>query len=315
MTRVRQVRFRAAAAVLPVAGALLLALASMPAGATRGGFTDADDVSLALDLKAVSHTNDERSVTYTVETWQSFPDQQANFRWALVQRGAQAPDRFVSVRWTGGLVAAVTDGAGRPAGAATAGRPAPNALRVSFPVSALGEGGAYSYHVTAVTDLDGDGVGGAGEVDQAPDSGLHKHTLSVGSRVPAAGSQLVDGPATRPDAAPAATSPAPVTAPAPSAAAPPAAAVVPAPTGPPTPSATPAAVLDAAMNMKSASAAPASQSQAPAAGTPAPPAPTPATEGVPVLPRTGPGAAASLIAGLLLCLGGFCVALGRPPAR
>ena len=115
MTRVRQVRFRAAAAVLPVAGALLLALASMPAGATRGGFTDADDVSLALDLKAVSHTNDERSVTYTVETWQSFPDQQANFRWALVQRGAEAPDR-VRLRPVDGRAARRRDRRGREAG-------------------------------------------------------------------------------------------------------------------------------------------------------------------------------------------------------
>ncbi|MGH9036824.1 MAG: hypothetical protein ACRD0O_13755 [Acidimicrobiia bacterium] len=97
-TWVRRARFRRVAAVLPLAGALLLALVSLPSGATPDGFTDADDVPLALDLKAVSHTNDERSVTYTVETWQSFPDQQANLRWALVRSGAGAPGLFVSAR-------------------------------------------------------------------------------------------------------------------------------------------------------------------------------------------------------------------------
>jgi hypothetical protein len=294
-----------------VAWTLLLALASLPAGALRGGFTDADDVSLALDLKAVSHTNDERSVTYTVETWQSFPDPQANFRWALSRGGAQAPDRFVSVRWEGGLVATVTDGTGQAVGAATAWRPAPNTLRVSIPLPALGEGGAYSYQVTAVTDLDGDGAGEAGEVDVAPDSGWHKHGLSLGSRVPAAGSQLVDGPAPRPVAAPAASPPAP--APAPAAAVLPAPAVVSAPTGPPTPRSTPAAVLDAAMKSASPVEAPV---EALAAGPPAaPPAPAPAAAPVPALPRTGPGTLASLMAGFLLCLGGFCVAVGRPATR
>jgi hypothetical protein len=301
--------FRRLTAVLPLAGALMLAVASLPAGATQGGFTDADDVPLALDLKAMSHTNDERRVTYTVETWQSFPDQQANFRWALVRSGAAAPGLFVSVRWVGGLVAAVTDGTGKPVAEATAGRPAPNALRVSFPTSALGESGAYGYHVTAVTDLDGDGVGGAGEVDEAPDSGSYKHGLSLGRGL-GSGPQLVDGPTPRSVASPAASPPIPV-APAPAPVAPiaPAPAVAPAPTGPPTPLSTPASVLDAAL--KSASSTPASQT--PAAGSQ--PAPAQTHEAVPTLPRTGPGATAGLLAGFLLCLGGFCVAVGRPGAR
>ena len=314
-TWIRRARFRKVAVVLPLAGALLLALASLPAGAARASFTDADDVTLALDLKAVSHTNDERSVTYTVETWQSFPDQQANFRWALVRSGAGAPGLSVSVRWADGLVAAVTDGTGKPVAEATAWRPAPNALRVSFPTSALGQSGVYGYRVTAVTDLDGDGVAGAGEVDEAPDSGSFKHGLSLGDKGLDSGSQLVAGPAPRAAASPAvapATPKAPVPAPVPVAAPAPAPAVAPAPTGPPTPPSTPAAVLDAAL--RSASAAPASPASVPAS-QPAPPAATPTSEPGPTLPRTGPGAAAGLLAGLSLCLGGFCVALGRPGAR
>src|SRR5207237_4004270 len=59
-------------------------------------FSDPDDVNLPLDLKTLTHENDDATITYTVETYDPFEDRQADFKWAIDKDNDQKVDMFVS---------------------------------------------------------------------------------------------------------------------------------------------------------------------------------------------------------------------------
>lgn len=157
--------------------AVALAMAPpTPAGAEPGGFTDPDDVDLALDLKALTHDLAGTTVVYTVETFEPFEDRQADFKWALDTSNDQRVDRLVSVEWEGQLVAKVEDANENELGGATVERAGPQALRVSFRRDLVGAS-SYQYRVMAVTDKNGNDEDDQGEIDVAPDQGFHPHQL------------------------------------------------------------------------------------------------------------------------------------------
>jgi hypothetical protein len=177
----------------------LVALWVLPASALSASETDPDDVILRLDIKTVSVANDASSITYTVETYEAFPDAFADFRWGIDKDGDQDFDLFVSVENDGKLIGKVEDAAEEQVANATVTRPSPNSLRVSFPASALAGVKSYGYSVRALTDSNDNGEADAGEQDLAPNTGLYQHRLDVAAPPP--------GPA--PAAPPAATTPAP----------------------------------------------------------------------------------------------------------
>src|SRR5215210_7717590 len=73
-------------------------------------FTDPDDVNLPLDLKTLTHENDDSTITYSAETYEPFEDQTADFKWAIDNNGDQRIDHLVSVEWEDGkLVGKVED--------------------------------------------------------------------------------------------------------------------------------------------------------------------------------------------------------------
>src|ERR1051325_10625785 len=73
-------------------------------------FTDPDDVNLPLDLKTLTHENDDSTISYTVETYDPFEDRQADFKWAIDKNRDQKVDLLVSVEWEDGrLVSKVED--------------------------------------------------------------------------------------------------------------------------------------------------------------------------------------------------------------
>ena len=197
--------------------ALVLVLSpSIPVFAEPGTATDPDDVSLRLDLKTVSHTDDASSITYTVETYENFPDDWTDFRFAIDKNRDGKVDNFVSVQWEDdAIVAGVEDVHENRVARATVSRPAPNALRVSFPVSALGGVATYAYQASATTDLNGNGEREPGEEDFAPDTGWYEHRLGPGSAPATASSTVPTTPAGRSSttAAPPAPPPAPASPP------------------------------------------------------------------------------------------------------
>jgi hypothetical protein len=157
--------------------AVALAMAPLtPAGAAPGSFTDPDDVNLPLDLKTLTHDLAGATVVYTVETFESFEDKQADFKWALDTNNDQKIDRLVSVEWDGGLVAKVEDSKENELGGATVERAGPQSLRVSFGRDLIGAA-SYQYRVIAVTDKNGNEEDDKGETDVAPDGGFHPHQL------------------------------------------------------------------------------------------------------------------------------------------
>lgn len=163
---------RAAGAVLATL-ALVLGVADM-AGAGQGAMDDRRDAGTRLDLKALTHADNGSSVIYTAETYAPFTDQSAVFTWGIDRTGDEDFDLIVFTEWRGGeLVGGVKDTAGREVAAAAVSRPAPNVIRVSFPVGALGDAAAYRYAVNA--------EGTSGQRDLAPDSGLTQHRLGDAS--------------------------------------------------------------------------------------------------------------------------------------
>ena len=172
-----------------------------PALALAERFSDPDDVTTPLDVKTVSHTNDDRLVTYTLETYTSFPDERTAFEWAVDKNSDGTSDVMVAVQWDGvALVGRVKDAGGNPIAGAVASRPAPNAVRVSFSASVLRGATAYVYGVTALSGVDD---GNSAASDRAPDTGSYHHTLARGT------TQAAVGPPPQPAPEPAAVGEAP----------------------------------------------------------------------------------------------------------
>jgi hypothetical protein len=265
-----------------------------------------------LDLKSTSHSNDGTSVTYIAETYDNFTDKLADFDWGIDTNGDENFDLIVFAEWDRTkLVAGVEDPAENPVADATVSRPAPNAIKVSFPASALGGAKAYRYGVATHDDLNGNGEIDPGEQDLAPDTGLYDHDLgtATGSPAPARGSAPVVAPA--PVMAPApdpASKPTPVPAPVgvpdtprtPMAAPP----STPAPAASPAPAVVPAPAPAAAPRTAAGGLTPevtGEEAEPDADSTADPAVPAPAT-----LARTGSAEVLlALIAGLALVVAGF----------
>ena len=177
MTSWRGRRCRAAlssalrAAGIGLSGLVLLAVPGM-ASTHEASITDPRDVGTRLDLKAVTHMDDGSSIVYTAETYTPFADQAAAFKWGIDRDHDEAFDLIVITEWQGAkLVGGVKDSTGRLVAPAAVSRPAPNAVRVSFPVGVLGGAAVYRYAVDAEAD--------GGERDLAPNSGLVQHRLGA----------------------------------------------------------------------------------------------------------------------------------------
>lgn len=156
-------------------------LVAQPATARAQGapvtFGDPDDVNLPIDLKTLSHENDDKNITYSVETYEPFEDQKVDFKWAIDRNGDQKVDRFVSVEWEDGkLVGKVEDTKEKEFGPATVARTGPHGLRVTFARRLL-DTAEYQYHVVGVSDSNGNDEEDPGEVDLAPDAGFQPHRL------------------------------------------------------------------------------------------------------------------------------------------
>lgn len=321
--RVRREGRRGVAIIWLVALALgLLWVQSVPVFAAPGSFTDPDDVPLRLDLMTISHTDDAQSITYILETYESYPDEHADFLWSLDQNGDGTADWYVEIVWEGQLIASVNDGAENQVADGSVSRPAPNAIQVSFPASVLQGATTYNYSVVAQTDVNNDGEPDPGESDLAPDTGSYEHLLGPGAP------QSSTTPARRPTASPtprgAAQTPRPAASPAPRPAPGPARpaaspALQPAGSLTPQPAASPAPQPAASPGPARAPAA--APARAPAAAVPRPVAQThvaaPAAPQPTTLAKTGSRTIAiSVTGGLLLTLGGLFVAMGsrRPRA-
>jgi hypothetical protein len=185
-----------------IVSAMLALVLCIPAAASagEGSVSDPRELGTALDLKALTHSDDGPSVVYTAETHAPFTDQSAAFKWGIDRDGDEDFDLFVTTEWRGGKVAgAVTDTAGRELAAAVVSRPGPNVIKVSFPVAALGGAGAYRYAVNAGH------TGGEAGRDLAPDAGLSQHRLGTiagpsGSHTRAAAAAPVPAAPVEPDA-------------------------------------------------------------------------------------------------------------------
>jgi hypothetical protein len=140
-------------------------------------FTDPDDVNLPLDLKTLTHENDDSTITYSAETYEPFEDSKADFKWAIDNNGDQRIDHLVSVEWEDGkLVGKVEDPKEKELGRASVTRIGAHGLRVSFSRRLIGAA-EYQYHVVAVSDTNGNDEDDPGEVDLAPDTGFQPHRL------------------------------------------------------------------------------------------------------------------------------------------
>ena len=140
-------------------------------------FTDPDDVNLPLDLKTLTHENDDSTISYTVETYDPFEDRQADFTWAIDKNSDQKVDQFVSIAWEGNrLEGKVEDTKERELGAATVSRIGAHALRISFSRRLLGAAD-YQYQAIAANDTNRNEEDDPGETDVAPDTGFQPHRL------------------------------------------------------------------------------------------------------------------------------------------
>lgn len=303
---------RRASALVGLAAAVVLMATPGPTGAMPGGNTDPDDVSLKLDLKSISHTNDAATVTYVAETYDNFSDKLADFKWGIDKNGDESFDLIVFTEWGGTkLIAEVDDGAENEVAKATVTRLTPNSIQVSFPVGVLGGAMSYRYGVSAEEDLNGNGESDPGEQDLAPDVGLYDHSLSsapggvpTGRGAPVAAPAPVTAPAPAP-----ATRPSPTPAPAPGAVAVPETPRTPTAASPATPATTPAVVPGPATPMSPKAAAGSlaqeikGQETTPSVSVPAAPAPA---EAPGTLARTGSAdGLLALFAGLALVAAGF----------
>jgi len=260
--------------ILLAAAAPILVWVPVPTGAIPRAATDPDDVALRLDLKSVFHADDVSSITYTVETHESFPDDAAGFKWGIDTNEDEDFDVLVFVEWDGTeLVAGVEDAAGNWIADARVSRPSGEAITVVFPVAVLGDVASYRYGVSAGGDLNGNGQTDAGELDVAPDSGLYDHKLETAARGSAGGrATSVAAPVAGPSAPPA-----------------------PRPVQPPAPA---PAVVASEQKAAAASGQPVAQGSTPSAA--------PSVERPAALARTGGGAVLlGLLAGVALITGGF----------
>ena len=140
-------------------------------------FSDPDDVNLPLDLKTLTHENDDKTISYTVETYDPFEDRQADFKWAIDKNNDQKVDLLVSVEWEDGkVVGKVEDTNEKTLGAATVARVNSHAVRVSYSRRLIGSA-EYQYQVIAVNDTNGNDEEDPGETDLAPDAGFQPHRL------------------------------------------------------------------------------------------------------------------------------------------
>jgi hypothetical protein len=184
MARLVRYERRRVVPVVPLVAVVLLVFLfpAVSAFAQPGSATDPDDVALRLDLKTISHDDDASSIIYTVQTYEDFPDKWADFRFGLDTNGDQKVDDYVSVQWEDSdatLVAGVDDADENPVAKGTVSRPAPNALRVSFPISVVKGVSSYAYRVSALTDSNQNGERDPGEEDLAPDTGWYQHRLGA----------------------------------------------------------------------------------------------------------------------------------------
>ena len=141
-------------------------------------FTDPDDVNLPLDIKTVTHSNDASTITYTVETYAPFKDDQADFAWGLDTNNDNKVDTVVGVEFEDGkLDAKVETPDEKELGPATVTRTGPASLRVSFSRRFIGAADSYQYRVTAISDLNHNDEADPGETDVAPDTGFFTHRL------------------------------------------------------------------------------------------------------------------------------------------
>jgi len=135
-------------------------------------------VNLPLDLKTLTHTSDASTITYTVETYEPFKDDQVDFAWGIDKNNDQAVDTLVSVEFEDGkLGAKVETPDEKEIGPATVARIGPAALRVSFSRQLIGSPASYQYRVTAISDLNHNDEADPGETDVAPDTGFYQHRL------------------------------------------------------------------------------------------------------------------------------------------
>jgi hypothetical protein len=150
---------------------------AVEAQSAPGSFTDPDDVNLPLDLKTLTHENDDSTISYTVETYEPFEDRQADFKWGIDKNNDQKVDLLVSVEWEENkLTGKVEDTKEKELGAAAVKRVGAHALRVSFSRRLLGST-SYQYQVIAVNDTNGNDEDDPGETDLAPDTGFQPHRL------------------------------------------------------------------------------------------------------------------------------------------
>jgi LPXTG-motif cell wall-anchored protein len=182
MTIWRGRQCRAAVALVQRASAVALfaiAVLAVPAvaDAAENSIDDPRDVGTRLDLKTLTHAQEGPSIVYTAETYGPFSDESAAFKWGVDRDRDEGFDFIVFTEWRDGkLVGGVEDSGGRQVAAAAVSRPAPTAIRVSFPAEVLGDAAVYRYAVDA---------GGPGERDLAPNAGLAQHRLGAGAVTPA----------------------------------------------------------------------------------------------------------------------------------
>jgi hypothetical protein len=141
-------------------------------------FTDPDDVNLPLDLKTLTHSNDASTITYTVETYEPFRDDQVDFSWGIDKDNDGIVDIVVSAEFVDGkLDAKVETPSEKGLGPATVSRTGPAGLRVSFSRQFIGSAASYQYQVKSISDLNHNDEEDPGETDVAPDTGFYSHRL------------------------------------------------------------------------------------------------------------------------------------------
>jgi len=156
---------------------LLAAVTPLAARAQPVSFTDPDDVNLPLDLKILTHDHNDQTITYTVETYDAFPDSKVDFKWGIDRNGDQKVDLFAAAGFEEGkLEGKVEDPKDKELGRATIRRVNDRVLQLSFARKLVGAP-SYQYWVMAATDTNGNEEDDPGEFDLAPDGGFHPHQL------------------------------------------------------------------------------------------------------------------------------------------
>lgn len=139
-------------------------------------FSDPDDVNLPLDLKTVTQAADASTITYTVETYEPFRDDQVDFFWSLDTNNDTKIDTLVGVEYEDGkLDAKVETPSEKEIASAAVTRTGPASLKVTYPRRYAGTGPSYQYRVTAASDLNHNDEEDPGETDVAPDTGFFTH--------------------------------------------------------------------------------------------------------------------------------------------